>query len=143
MDFLVSMDFLHNQKGYSLLSVLLSLSIVLMTLPFVTYIYQSLQQKSYQDDFSTSQFFYLLTDEVHRATSFSIVDNQLTIETISDEKVTIELYKDVIRRQVFELGHEILLRGVKQLEITETTFGFKIALKMSNGEIYEKTISFY
>nr|WP_226035303.1 ComGF family competence protein [Aquibacillus saliphilus] len=137
------MDFHKNEKGFTLISLLLATSIIFITLPILPYIINTIQHESYYEDLSVNQFFHFINEEFHIAISYSVEDSVITLQQENGETVTIDKYQSLVRRRVGNLGHEILLRNVSEFLIIPLTTGIKIAITTIEGVHYEKTFSFY
>lgn len=133
-----------NEQGFTFVSILFSISIIAITLPFTGYLIHSITgSSSHYEEVSTQQFFHFLRDDVIKATSFAIGSSSLTL-TIDDETTaTIEMYGEHIRRRTNRGGHEIYLRDVEDITFTELPYGIHATVTSMQGEHYEKTIIFY
>lgn len=132
-----------GEKGFSFIHVFLSLLLVSSTLILLPSIYQFLEQRSMTDEHSIRQFFHMLNDEIqthsfeyHTNTSFHLTDQH-------GQKIVISLYGNVIRRQVNQTGHEIMVRNIKELTISTVTNGIHVTIKSITGDSYAKTIATY
>ncbi|WP_228409425.1 competence type IV pilus minor pilin ComGF [Radiobacillus deserti] len=129
-----------SQSGFTLLESLLSLSILLLTLPFLPFLFQSISDDSYYNELAIEQFFLFIADESHRA-EYTVVDNNQIMFIHSEEKhVEISKYKSVIRRQIAGQGHEILVRDINSFIVTSSSAGIKIRIRDGKGDYYEKII---
>ncbi|WP_245690187.1 ComGF family competence protein [Sediminibacillus albus] len=122
--------------------MLLSLSILLIMLPFLAFIYDSLHTEDYFDEQSARLFFQLMADEINQSKKVDILNNEITLEKFNKDTVTITRYKDVIRRQVLGAGHEILLRNIQQFDVEELPYGIKVKIVSLEGATYDKTFNF-
>ncbi|UFT97770.1 ComGF family competence protein [Radiobacillus kanasensis] len=131
----------HGQKGFTLISCLLSLTILLTTLPFLPFMFKSLSYNTYYNELSIQQFFLFLADECHQANSIVIDENRITLTQDNGKNVELSLYDKVIRRQVSGQGHEILVRQIQTFVATKVPGGLKIQIRAMEGKSYEKIIS--
>ncbi|WP_156290735.1 competence type IV pilus minor pilin ComGF [Oceanobacillus salinisoli] len=139
----VFMGCLKIEKGFSYVTMLLAITIISMTLPFIGYLIQATSQlSSNYHELSTQQFFQFLRDELIQSTEVNIYNNKMKL-TQGETIATIEHYEDVIRRQVDGTGHEILLRDVQNADFRRSPYGITIQITNSKGEIYDKNIVFY
>lgn len=137
------MAFRKSEKGFTFLTMLVILAILAMSLPFLAYLTKSASYSTNYDEIAMRQFFQFLRDDAIHATSYHINDTTLVLEKDEDTSVTIEKYKDLIRRRVNKQGHEIYLREVKELSFTPDPNGTHVTVTSLKGERYEKTIIFY
>lgn len=98
---------------------------------------------SYYEEVSIQQFLFLLQQECNKATTIHSVENQIIMIPNSGERISFELYGNLIRRQVNNLGHEIYLREIKSWDIVPVPNGIRITITSLQGEQYEKTIQYY
>lgn len=137
------MDTTNEERGITFISVLFSLAILLTTLPFLFFIFQSLPQKSFEEELSARQFFHFLRNELYASETVTIAPTSVSLKSKDGSEITIELYGNLIRRQVSGQGHEILVRNIKQVEFQAIAYGFHATVVTKGGETYEKSFSFY
>jgi len=137
---IVCMDTKSN-KGYTLISVLLTLFIIMISLPFVGYLLKNSSTTKQYEDIAVQQFFIFLRNEIIYATDVYIEDNILFLRTKDDELAKMELYKNLIRRQV-KGGHEVYLRDVADFKLESLPFGGKVTVITDTGGMYEKKMVF-
>lgn len=135
----------HNncEAGYSLISMLLALSLFTLTLPFLIPLIKHISFETNYQDISVHHFFHALHYQLLYSYDYDISHNQLYLSQAHDEEVKIEKYGSLIRRQVNGLGHEIYLRDVQDITFKKLSYGIQISLVMTSGESYEKSIVFY
>src|SRR5699024_9365095 len=138
----VYMAIRKNEQGFTLISMLITITILFTTLPFLVYLIQSVSISSNYQEISVHHFFHFLRDEFIGAKEYKIENNTIILEYPS-ETVSIEKFGSLIRRQVDGRGHEIFLRDVDTITFTSLLFGVKTEIKTLQGEQYEKTIIFY
>ena len=131
-----------SNNGFTLMSVMFTLFIILLTLPFIGYLLKNSSNTEQYEDISVQQFFIFLRNDIIYAKDTYIENNILFLKTKEDEKAKMEHYKNVIRRQV-KGGHEIYLRDVQDFQIEPLPYGGKIIITMETGGIYEKNFDFY
>ncbi|MBY7143380.1 ComGF family competence protein [Virgibacillus sp. NKC19-3] len=133
-----------NDRGFTLVSILFSISIIAVTLPFTGYLINTITDtSSHYEEVSTHQFFHFLRDDVIKATSFTIESSALILTLENETTATIEKYGKHIRRKTDHGGHEIYLRDIEDITFTELPYGIHATVTSMQGEQYEKTIIFY
>lgn len=133
-----------NQKGFTLLSTLLTISILFITVPFLEYITKSLDYTTNYTDLSYYQLFHFMRDDIIRSTDFAIDGQKLSLNTFSETTVGYEQYEDIIRRQVDGAGHEIFIqKNVANLSFEKISYGVKAIITTKDGEVYEKKFTVY
>ncbi|WP_188453664.1 ComGF family competence protein [Virgibacillus oceani] len=140
---IVYMGILRNEKGFTFITLLVTITLFFMTLPFIGYISKTVTYSSNYDEISTLQFFHFIRDDVMKATNFYVDAKGLKLNMKDGTVVSFEQYNNTVRRQVDGQGHEIYLRNVKQFELKPLPFGIHLTITSIQGEIYEKSIIFY
>lgn len=134
----------NNEKGFSMISMLITITIIFVTLPFFAYLLSHLSYTSHQEFLSVNQFFLFLRDELIESPRVEIVDPQsINYELRNGEIAEISKYNDIVRRRVQGKGHEVFLRDVKKLSLKRISNGIQVELTTKQGEIYEKQIILY
>lgn len=137
------LDFLHNQRGFTLLSMLLTLAILFITVPFLEYVTKTLNNPSNYTDLSFYQFFHFLRDDILRSNDFIIENQSLSLDATDGTTVSYQKYETIIRRQVDGTGHEVFLRNIRDLSFKKISYGVKVTITTMNGAVYEKNLNFY
>ncbi|WP_404453004.1 ComGF family competence protein [Virgibacillus necropolis] len=139
----VCSDILVKQKGFTLLSTLLTIAILFITVPFLEYITKSLSYTTNYTDLSANQLFHFMRDDLIRSTDYTIGNQVVSLKAIDGTTVTYEKYEDIIRRQVDSTGHEVVIRNVKSLSFEEISYGIKTIIITMDGAVYEKKFTIY
>ena len=129
-----------NDPGFTVIELLISLSLMTFFLLITLPIWNTLQHQSQAERFSVYQFFHIATDEVQKNDVIEGAKNRLVMQTINDDQVILSRYNDTIRRRVNQTGHEILLRNINSFEVIQNHDHLKINLIMKSGNQYEKVI---
>ncbi|MBP1950356.1 competence protein ComGF [Virgibacillus litoralis] len=137
------MDILQNEKGFSFLSAILTISILFILIPFTGYLLNGVNYTSNYEELSVQQFYFFLRDDVIKSTDIIVEPTKIILNQHDGSVVTIEKYQDLIRRQVDSEGHEIYLRHVQNIFFKSSEYGFHASIISTKGEQYEKTIIFY
>lgn len=131
------------KNGFTFITTIMMISILALTLPFLSYSLQIVKPHSSYDELSVHEFFRFIRDELMQSTTISIADNKLYL-TQEDEKIAIiNHYENLIRRQVDQRGHEVFLRDVADIHFSEHSYGIKIIITDLEGKTYEKAFAFY
>lgn len=137
------MRLFNNEKGFAFLSLFLSLFTAIIALPLLLNLLQATNLPDLYEQHSVNTFFHLINNELFFVKEYQVRPNSLILKFYNDEVITISKYRDLIRRQVNGLGHEIYLRDIKEFIIEDQLNGFKITIEMLTGDIFEKRFSFY
>ncbi|AKG04313.1 MULTISPECIES: competence type IV pilus minor pilin ComGF [Salimicrobium] len=131
---------IKDTKGFTLMEVLLSLSILLTALVVLVPLMNYLRPLEWNGDWQTHQYIQLLQEELNTASSVNVQKNNLHYTNIEGSIVSIEQYRNLVRRRVSGKGHETLL-----FDIRDMTFFFKsdvlhVKIEYEGGERFEKSL---
>src|SRR5699024_1855252 len=128
----------RGEAGFSFVSTLLSLIIMLITLPILAYFLAHTGVAHHEKQITVEQFFSFIQYEKDAAISVTTDPTHIYFQ-LSDGKTTIiEQYNQSIRRKVDAKGHEIYIRDIDNFGIRAWEHGFTIHLTLLNGDNYEK-----
>lgn len=133
----------HKQSGFTILTMLIAMTIIIITLPILAYTTKSVVQESNYEELSIEQFFQFFRDDLIRAEDIRVNTNIVYFNTADERDASISQYNDLVRRQVVGKGHEIYLRDIKEITFSPLPYGIHIALVSLKGAHYEKTFAFY
>jgi competence protein ComGF len=139
----VCTDISKTEQGFSLLSMLIIITILFATLPFLAHISKGTAYSSNYDELSILQFFNFLRDEFMLATDYSITSKQIVFTDGNGKRISFEKYNQLILRKVDHMGHDIYLRDVKDINFSVLPYGMHVEITSLEGETYEKTIIYY
>jgi len=127
-----------SEEGFTLISTLISLSLILVSLPLMYHLVYEVKSIS-KFELSPYKFIVFIEADIHRSEQMIAKDNGLHFYLPNDEIAVVEHYGELIRRKVDNRGHEIYLRDVTNFQTENLEHGVKISIKLKNGEKYEKT----
>lgn len=113
---------------------------------FIPLLMQVLKLSNYEcnlDLYNINHFFYFLRNDLLNAVDYSVSNDEITMIMDNGFPHTYSKYQNVIRKQVFSLGHEIYVRDIRKFEVEEVISGFKIYIETVKGETFEKRFTFY
>lgn len=142
----VFMDCRKNEAGFTFISMLLIISLLAVSLPFIAYLIKSADFYSNYDELTVQQFFKFLRDDTMNAVDYDVSSNTLYLSLNSGQTAVIEKYEEdriQARRQVDGKGHEIYLMDIMDLKFEKLPYGFRTTVITRQGVPYEKTITFY
>lgn len=135
----VYIDSKNDEDGFTLLSSLLRLMMISIVLPLLLFALTKITVLPMQSSMSVHQLFFIIQNELYRASEVTYSKNQLTY--INEEgNNRIELYGNVLRRRVNFQGHEVYHQNVKSFSITGHPEGLKVTLTLLSGESYERIL---
>src|SRR5699024_5225845 len=127
-----------SEEGFTLISTLISLSLILVSLPLMYHLVYEVKSTS-KFELSPYKLIVFIEADIHRSKQMISKDNGLHFYLPNDKIAVIEQYGELIRRKVDNRGHEIYLRNVTNFQTENLEHGVKISIKLKNGEKYEKT----
>ncbi|WP_377888528.1 competence type IV pilus minor pilin ComGF [Alkalihalobacillus sp. R86527] len=129
-----------NEEGFTLIEVLITLLILLaLTAVLPSLMITSVKTAGIDHQQEEEQLFYVLVArEIRGASSVSTNGRNLSLTNPSGETIGFEMYGNVIRRRVNGTGHEVVLQGVKSMNITISGQRVKIVLVLTNGTTKEE-----
>lgn len=132
-----------SESAFTLLSMLITVTCLIVTLPFLVHLIHSVSYTDYMDELSIQQFYNFLRDEFISATNHSVSKNKVIIDDLEGRKVSFEKYNNIILRKVDGRGHDVYLRDVQDVIFTDVSYGVQVEIISLKGEAYEKTIMYY
>jgi|SRR5690625_2759653 len=108
---------LLQNKGYTLVSLLFSLTILFLITPLTIYLIKPINDFNeihYFPYYELSQFEYFIRNELNHASNIELEQHKIHFYRSDGSKVTFELYNDQIRRRVNHSGHEVLIHQINQ-----------------------------
>ncbi|MFP7477776.1 competence type IV pilus minor pilin ComGF [Terribacillus saccharophilus] len=132
---------ISNNKGFTLLEALFALGILMLILASVPLLLAPLTQDTKSEAVSVRQALHFISMEVHKGSTVYIAGDRLYIQDQQGRTAVFEQYKDMIRRQVEEKGHEVYLHHIEDLKITQDSSSIDISVTGKEGELYEKRIA--
>lgn len=126
-----------HEQGFTLVSTLISLSLVLISLPLIYELLYEVKKIS-KLEITPYKFMLFIKEDIHRSEQLIAKDNKLYFYLSTDEVAVIEQYGDLIRRRVDNRGHEIYLRDIVKFETDNLDYGVKVTIRLKDGEKYEK-----
>ncbi|MRG86579.1 competence type IV pilus minor pilin ComGF [Salinibacillus xinjiangensis] len=132
----------HHNKGFTLLSVLLSLTIFLVVVPYLSQTllhFSKIEKYSLEEEISMTTFFHFLQRELYQSENVDATSKTLLMQNDVNELIVIDQYESAIRRRVNFTGHEILLFNVESIFFQKEDIKLEVQVKMLEGNHYERT----
>src|SRR5699024_7436377 len=133
----------NDDRGFSIVSMLLIMTVLSITLPLLSIL---LQKSSFEHDYdaiSVQQFFMFLRNHLLEAKTYTVDEETLHLQLATEKNITNLKYQQYIHRQYHGKCHEIYLAYIQQLSYTSLPFGIRMTVTTLQGETYEKSIVFY
>ena len=135
---------LRKDNGFTMVEMLISLVVFMMLSILVTQMFFIVREnfgKQNQLHFKEWEIFTIqLKNEIRTSKSQSVSNNKLYLMT-RGKVVTIERYKNIVRRQVEERGHEVMLQNIADFHVEQD--GSVIIVQVLDDEGLSYTRKFY
>lgn len=137
------MDIKKNEQGVTFISMLLTLFIIIITMPIIIHFLNYVHPLHHEEELSAQQFFVFIRNDIIMAQHVYSQNNKIYFQLSSEETAVIEQYKDIVRRQVNGRGHETYIRNVDTFTVEQLKDTVKIILTNKEGSTYDKAFSLY
>jgi len=130
---------LNDQSGFTLIEAILSLFLmtsILSFLPLMYYSYSAIDRSvSLEEDYEWNVFIIQFRNELYTVDTLRLGSNERIYLEKNPLAIKYERHGTVIRRQVNELGHEIVLQNVRKLSLREEVPMLLMTVEFMNGTI--------
>lgn len=140
---MVSQSQFKNERGFSYITTLLALVIIVISLPILSFILNKLTSPKVYDDIQYKQFFHFIRDDALRASNVQALNDSIVFDMREGKAATLSLDKNLIKRQVQGKGYEVYVRNVKSFSAIQNDYHIKVKITSNKGDVYEKTIPLY
>ena len=135
---------LRKDNGFTMVEMLISLVVFMMLSILVTQIFLTVREnfaKKNQLHLKEWEIFSIqLKNEIRNSNDQSVSDNKLYLMT-RGSLVTIEQYKNIVRRQVEGMGHEVMLQNIADFQVKQN--GSDITVQVMDDEGLQYTRKFH
>ena len=137
----------HNERGYTLLNLLVTFLVYIIIISTVTIIFHFLVSHSQHPKdlkpFEWELFVIQLHREIKESSDVTVGETNIHFLNKHGQNISVNKYKNVIRRQVEGLGHEIMLIKVKNVSIQQKESGFELSVVSEAGKHYSHNFHSY
>ncbi|XJZ26206.1 competence type IV pilus minor pilin ComGF [Bacillota bacterium Lsc_1132] len=131
---------LLNNRGFTLVETLFAFSIFTLIVFFVSPLFQAMlpdrDLKAHLQEMEWDVFSSQIKYEIHSSSSATIWNNDKAVLTSNAGIVTYEKYKNTLRRQVDNTGHEILLQNVAAVSFSQLKNAVQITVTDMTGKVF-------
>ncbi|MDX8364255.1 competence type IV pilus minor pilin ComGF [Cytobacillus sp. IB215665] len=136
---------IRTAKGFTLIEVLLSLSIFLLIVAFlptmIAIVFPNYDNNDQINNQEWELFLQQARIELREAIAINVNSNTLYLTTSHQKTISYEQYKTILRRRVDGTGHEVLIQNISSVIFRPVTEGIIIQVIDLSGELYEERIS--
>lgn len=130
----------QNERGYTLLNLLLSFLIYSIIISSLTMILHFLLANSQQPNdlkpYEWELFVIQLHREMKESRNITVTESALSFTNKQGQLVNINRYQNLIRRQIGGQGHEIFLLKVQSVSFKQESSGVRIHVVSEAGKDY-------
>ncbi|MGP4072474.1 ComGF family competence protein [Piscibacillus sp. B03] len=134
--------YLLNNKGITLLPLLISISFLTVITPFLVQMLKfvlSIEPLYVSTDSELRHVHFHIQSELNKSIDQQLETNSITFINHDGSTVKYELYHNLVRRRVNDTGHEIIIRDVKEFKMTPLTEeAFIITISKGERQTFEK-----
>lgn len=134
--------YLLNNKGITLLPLLISISFLTLITPFLVQMLKfvlSIEPLYVSTDSELRHVHFHIQSELNKSIDQQLETNSITFINHDGSTVKYELYHNLVRRRVNDTGHEIIIRDVKEFKMTPLTEeAFIITISKGERHRFEK-----
>ena len=134
----------HNNKGFTLAEMLLSLSVLGLIVTFIAGMTPLICYHQYSgeihDQMEWEMFINQIKKEIRMSEKIEFTPYNRVLLWNGDRNILYEKYGNRIRRRVDGRGHQIILFKIKQFSYGKMEHGITITVLHENGRLYEAKI---
>lgn len=131
----------NNESGFTLLEAMMTMFIFCLILSFIPLMYLSYSTVertiSTEKDYEWNIFLIQFRNELYSADSWRVGSNQRIFLEKSSIPISYERYGRVVRRQVRDMGHEIVLQHVTRLSFRKESPMLYMTVEFADGTTEE------
>lgn len=131
----------NNESGFTLPEAIMTMAIFCLILSFMPLMYLSYSAVertiSTEKDYEWNIFLIQFRSELYSADAWRVGSNQRIFLENNDIPISYERYGKVVRRQVRDMGHEIVLQNVARLTFREESPKLYMMVEFADGTTEE------
>ncbi len=129
-----------KQAGFTMLNMLFAFAVFLLLISFFPLVMKVMQTKVSTTSFKVDLFFEQIQNDIVQAKGISISDDSLYLNMENGNRIRYQKYNMNVRRQVNEVGNEILLQNVDNIQYEIVPNGVVISVDVAK-KIAKKRLS--
>ncbi|WP_169891127.1 competence type IV pilus minor pilin ComGF [Litchfieldia alkalitelluris] len=134
-----------NSSGFTLIEMLVSLSIVLVIVALFVPVLQVMheKQKVEMNRMEWEVFYQQTKLEIKESVQIKVTPSILYVTTVNGQVVSYEKYQDKLRRRVNGTGHEIQLQNISSAKFLALPNGVELSVVDLSGKNYNRRFFTY
>lgn len=129
-----------KQAGFTMLNMLFAFAVFLLLISFFPLVLKVMQTEVSTTSFKVDLFFEQIRNDIVQAKDISISDDSLYLSMENGNRIRYQKYNTNVRRQVNEVGNEILLQNVDNIQYEIVTNGVVISVEVAK-KVAKKRLS--
>ncbi|MGE8078102.1 competence type IV pilus minor pilin ComGF [Peribacillus loiseleuriae] len=132
-----------NNRGFTLIEMLLSLSIFILIAGMIVQLYVAVGKELHQDkrlnQMEWEIFLQQIKEELWLSSSQTILNDSIYM-VVGEDIVSIEKYNQILRRRVNRTGHQIMLQNVSSFHCRLEGYKIVISVKDLAGNTFTRVL---
>lgn len=120
-----------KQAGFTMLNMLFAFSVFLLLMTFFPLALKVIKTEVSTTSFKVDLFFEQIRNDIVQAKEISISDGSLYLSMENGNRIRYQKYNTNVRRQVNEVGNEILLQNVENIQYEIVANGVVISVDVA------------
>lgn len=129
-----------NQNGFTMLNMLFAFAVFLLLISFFPLIMKVMKTEISTTSYKVDWFFELIRNDIVQAKELSVSDGSLYLSMENGNRIRYQKYNTNIRRQVNEVGNEILLQNVDNIQYEIVSNGVVVSVEVAK-KVAKKRLS--
>lgn len=129
-----------KQAGFTMLNMLFAFAVFLLLLSFFPFVMKVMKTEITTTSYKVDLFFEQIRYDIVQAKELSISDGSLYLSMENGNRIRYQKYNTNIRRQVNEVGNEILLQNVDNVQYYIVSNGVVISVEVAK-KVAKKRLS--
>lgn len=129
-----------KQAGFTMLNMLFAFAVFLLVVSFFPFVFKVMKTEISTTSYKVDLFFEHIRNDIVQAKELSISDGSLYLRMENGNRIRYQKYNTNIRRQVNEVGNEILLQNVDNIHYEIVSNGVVVSVKVAT-KVAKKRLS--
>ncbi|MEC1769662.1 ComGF family competence protein [Schinkia azotoformans] len=129
-----------KQDGFTMLNMLFAFAVFLVLMSFFPFVMKVMKTEISTTSYKVDFFFEHIRNDIVQAKELSISDGSLYLSMENGNRIRYQKYNTNIRRQVNEVGNEILLQNVDNVQYKIVSNGVVVSVEVAK-KVAKKRLS--
>ncbi|KEF38739.1 competence protein ComGF [Schinkia azotoformans MEV2011] len=129
-----------KQDGFTMLNMLFAFAVFLVLMSFFPFVMKVMKTEISTTSYKVDLFFEHIRNDIVQAKELSISDGSLYLSMENGNRIRYQKYNTNIRRQVNEVGNEILLQNVDNVQYKIVSNGVVVSVEVAK-KVAKKRLS--